>query len=113
MGPPALRPSCTNGSHTPPLPVPDDGYMHIAFFDTRGRPGTAAMVSSAEQIRRVSGASAKLRFHALLRAKVEVPGMTLTLLEMPPVAECMYSGLARLSHGPSLSTVEVERSAPT
>jgi len=75
--------------------------MHIAFFDTRPRPDTGAMLAAAQQIRKAGGADA-LRFHVLLNPKLEleVPGMSRTPLRLPPAAQCLFSGLARLAHGP-------------
>ena len=101
-GPPPILPSCLNGTLPPPsVGLADDGLMHIAFFDTRPRPDTGAMLAAAQQIRKAGGAEA-LRFHVLLNPKLEleVPGMSRTPLRLPPAAQCLFSGLARLAHGP-------------
>ena len=101
-GPPPILPSCLNGTLPPPsVGLADDGLIHVAFFDTRPRPDTAAMLAAAKQIRKAGGAEA-VRFHVLLHAKfqLEVPGMTRTPLTLPPVAQCLFSGLRRLAHGP-------------
>lgn len=100
MGPPALRPLCLNGTKPPQSTAPDDGLIHIGFFDTRRTPKTAGMVAAAEQIRKAADNPSKLRFHALLRASVSVPGMTHELVQLPSHAQCVYAGLARLAHGP-------------
>ena len=87
-GPPPILPSCLNGTLPPPsVGLADDGLIHVAFFDTRPRPDTAAMLAAAKQIRKAGGAGA-VRFHVLLHAKfqLEVPGMTRTPLTLPPVA---------------------------
>ena len=100
--PPPILPSCLNGTLPPPsVGLADDGLIHVAFFDTRPRPDTAAMLAAAKQIRKAGGAEA-VRFHVLLHAKfqLEVPGMSRTPLRLPPAAQCLFSGLKRLAHGP-------------
>ena len=101
-GPPPILPSCLNGTLPPPSEgVADDGLIHVAFFDTRPRPDTGAMLAAAKQIRKAGGAEA-VRFHVLLHARfqLEVPGMTRTPLTLPPSAQCLFRGLQRLAHGP-------------
>ena len=90
-GPPPIRPSCLNGTlPTPSVGLADDGLMHVAFFDTRPRPDTRAMLAAAQQIRKAGGAEA-LRFYVLLHPKLElqVPGMSRTPLSLPPAAQCL------------------------
>ena len=102
LGPPSLRPSCLNGTLPPPTEWTSagDGLIHIAFFDTRPHPDTGAMVAAAKQIRLAGSSELPLRFHVLLKAQVEVPGMQRTALSFPPAASCLFSGFSRLAHGP-------------
>lgn len=73
----------------------DDGMVHVGFFDTRRRPNTQAMALAAK---RFDGL--RVRLHALLLFKHKVPGMRVTVLKLPPAAQCLYDGFRRLSHGP-------------
>ena len=71
--------------------------IDIAFFDTRPKPDTGSMERAA---RRCQSTGAEIRFHAILRVQREVPGFRVTLLTLPPKAQCLYDGMRRLSHGP-------------
>lgn len=54
-------------------------------------------------MRRAAGlcnTSSRVRFHALLKVPLRMPGFRVTLLKLPPVAQCLYDGMRRLSHGP-------------
>lgn len=73
-----------------------DELLHIAFFDDRARPNIEGMLLAARQPN-----ASHVRFHAVLSRPLHVPGMRVTLLRpLPPLARCLYDGLAAISHGP-------------
>eukprot|EP00966_Prymnesium_polylepis_P297408 6871425-Prymnesium_polylepis.1 len=71
--------------------------IHIAFFDTRSSPDVSAMKHAARRCRSVSR---PVQFHALLKTPATIPGFRVTLLRLPPRAQCLYDNMRRLSHGP-------------
>ena len=91
-----LRPSCLTPNHHPgPPPPADDGLVHVVFFDDRPRPDIGGMLRAAQSFN-----DSHVRFHAVLARPIEVPGMKVTLLRLPVLAQCLYDGLRAISHGP-------------
>lgn len=80
-------------SHPPPLRL-----IHVAFFDTRPSPDVANMRAAAQLCKR-STASA-IQFHALLSVPITIRGFLVTVLALPPRAQCIYDKLRLLAHGP-------------
>ena len=76
--------------------IGDDDPIDIAFYDTRPRVSTASMLAAAA----LANTSSRVRFHALLRYPVRIPGFRVHSLSLPPAAKCLYDGMARLAHGP-------------
>jgi len=70
--------------------------IDVAFFDTRPYPDVASMRRAAA----LANSTGRVRFHALLKHPVSMPGFRVTLLNLPPLAQCLYDGMRRLSHGP-------------
>lgn len=77
------------------LPL-DTAPIDVAFFDTRPTPDTSSMLRAAA----LANATSRVRFHALLKYPRPIPGFRVTKLELPPLAQCLYNGMKRLSHGP-------------
>ena len=91
------RPPCLSADWQPeasPSSI-DDGLVHIAFFDDRHQPNVRGMLRAAH---RANGSH--VRFHAILSRPIQVPGMRVTLLRLPTLAQCLYDGLRAISHGP-------------
>ena len=42
----------------------------------------------------------RVRFHALLKYPLHIPGFRTHLLKLPPTAQCLYDGMKRIAHGP-------------
>ena len=70
--------------------------IDIAFFDTRPHPDVFSMRRAAA----LANSTTRVRFHAILKHDVKMPGFRVTLLNLPPVAQCLYDGMRRISHGP-------------
>jgi hypothetical protein len=82
-----------------PRPLTEDLPIDVAFFDTRPNPDTVSMLRAAA----LCNATERVRFHALLKRRIDpsqLPGFRITQLKLPPVAQCLYDGMKRLSHGP-------------
>jgi hypothetical protein len=73
-----------------------NAFIDVAFFDTRPSPDVLSMQRAAA----LCNSSNRVRFHALLKRPVTLPGFRVTLLQLPPRAQCLYDGMKRLSHGP-------------
>lgn len=71
-------------------------FIDIAFYDTRARPDVVSMRRAAG----LCNVSSRVRFHALLKYPMVLPDFRVTLLQLPPRAQCLYDGMRRISHGP-------------
>jgi hypothetical protein len=78
---------------------PDDGLMHVAFFDNRRDPNVHAIAWAASRLQ-----APGVKLHAILATAREVPGvaMDVNLLgwNLPRPARCLHEGLRRLATGP-------------
>ena len=77
-------------------PLPQTPWVDIAFYDTRPRPDVASMRRASA----LCNVSSYVRFHALLKYPITIPGFRVTLLKLPTRAQCLYDGMRRISHGP-------------
>ena len=73
-----------------------DSFIDVAFYDTRPRPDVISMRRAAA----LCNVSTAVRFHALLRYPMVLRDFRVTLLQLPPRAQCLYDGMRRISHGP-------------
>ncbi|KAL1499867.1 hypothetical protein AB1Y20_012550 [Prymnesium parvum] len=102
VAPKLLRPCLSVNGTLERLPrldttPPELGVIHVAFFDTRRSPDVTSMRLAARLCR---SSRSTLRFHALLTVPLEIPGFTVTVIRLPPRAQCVYDSLSRLAHGP-------------
>ena len=86
----------TRAAAAPALDL-DKAVIDVAFFETRSRVDFTSMRRAAAL---VNATTARVRFHALLKFPQEVPGFRVTELKLPPLAQCLYDGMRRISHGP-------------
>lgn len=93
------RPDCLamDWRPTPSAPAHGEasGLVHAVFFDDRKEPNVRGMLRAAQPINR-----SHVRFHAVLSTPVDIPGMRVTRLQLPALAQCIYAGLRAISHGP-------------
>jgi hypothetical protein len=94
------RARCLNASdHLPASSLSADATaeltIDVAFFDTRDKPHIDAMTRAAALCN-----ATRVRFWAILRRALDVPGFNVAVLRLPHVAACIYAGLRSLSRPP-------------